>query len=33
MVKVGSKNRIIQMDGEPLYSDKVWIDEHIDGIR
>ena len=32
MVKVGSKNRIIQMEGEPLYSGKVWIEEHMDGI-
>jgi len=32
MVKVGSKNRIVQMVGEPLYSGKVWIDEHINGI-
>ena len=32
MVKVGSKNRILQMEGEPLYSGKVCIDEHIDGI-
>ena len=32
MVKVGDKIRIIHMDGEPLYSGKVGIVEHIDDI-
>ncbi len=32
MVKVGDKIKIIQMDGEPDYSGKVGIVEHIDGI-
>ncbi len=32
MVKVGDKIRIIQMNGEPLYSGKIGIVEHIDDI-
>ncbi len=32
MVKVGDKIRIIQMDGEPQYSGKVGVVEHIDDI-
>lgn len=32
MVKVGDKVRIIYMNGEPLYSGKVGIVEHIDDI-
>ena len=32
MVKVGDKIRIIQMDGEPSYSGKIGIVEHIDDI-
>ena len=31
MVKVKDKIRIIQIDGEPKYSGKVGIVEHIDG--
>lgn len=32
MVKVGGKIRIIRMDGEPSYSGKIGIVEHIDDI-
>ena len=32
MVKVSDKIRIIHMDGEPLYSGKIGIVEHIDDI-
>ena len=32
MVKVGDKIRIIHMDGEPSYSGKIGIVEHIDDI-
>ena len=32
MVKVGDKIKIIQMDGEPQYSGKIGVVEHIDDI-
>lgn len=32
MVKVGDKIKIIQMNGEPQYSGKIGIVEHIDDI-
>ena len=32
MVKVGDKIRIVLMDGEPSYSGKIGIVEHIDDI-
>ena len=32
MIKVGDKIKIIFMDGEPSYSEKIGIAEHIDNI-
>ena len=32
MVKIGDKIRIISMDGEPHYSGKVGVVEHIDDL-
>jgi hypothetical protein len=32
MIKVGGKIRIVHMDGEPFYSGKIGIVEHIDDI-
>jgi len=32
MIKVGDKIRIIRMEGEPQYTDKVGVVTHIDSI-
>ena len=32
MIKIGDKIRIIHMDGEPQYTGKVGVVEHIDDI-
>lgn len=32
MIKVGDKIRIVHIDGEPLYSGRVGVVDHIDNI-